>query len=125
MAAAVGAVSGSEATCPTCGALAGHPCSDTATGEVKDEKHWSRGEVEAEVLRRALAEAREEITKLRGALKMANRNDKTPDYVYPPHTGKAARNRDGELPASGRWLTPREIAQAALRAASPREDDGG
>jgi hypothetical protein len=38
-------------------------------------------------------------------------NDKT-EYDY---YGKRARNRNGKLPDEGRWITPRELAEDALR----------
>lgn len=45
-------------------------------------------------------------------------NDKTPAYEYVTEAGgkkTRARNRDGDLPEGGRWRTPREIAEDALR----------
>lgn len=62
-----------------------------------------------------IREKRERITELEQALHFIKQNDKTRSYEY---KGKAAENRNGELPENGkRWLTPYEIAENALRQA--------
>lgn len=46
-------------------------------------------------------------------------NDKTPRYPYSDGKTEKRKNARGQLPDSGRWLTPSEIAENFVRANPP------
>ena len=85
---------------------------DEFAGEFVLDRDWKRLIAERDA-------ARASAERLAEALRAVERLDKTTSYDY--GDGKTARDRNGNLPAEGRWNTPREIARAALAEFDSRE----